>query len=123
MLRRGTVAQLVQPSKHKTTKAPEATDIPAAVQELVEQHSDIFVEPKELTPQREYDHSIPLIPGVKLVNVKPYRYNPAQKDEIERQVKEMLLNGVIQPSVSPFASPVLLVKKKDGSWRFCVDYR
>jgi hypothetical protein len=45
------------------------------------------------------------------------------KDEIERQVKELLLAGHITLSTGPYASPVLLVQKKDGSWRFCVDYR
>lgn len=59
---------------------------------------------------------------MKPVNVKPYRYAPTQKDEIERQIQEMLINGIIRPSQSPYASLVLLVKKKDGSWRFCVDY-
>jgi hypothetical protein len=57
------------------------------------------------------------------VNSRPYRYSPFHKNEIEKQVKALLESGLIVPSVSPFASPVLLVKKKDGSWRFCVDYR
>lgn len=63
------------------------------------------------------------MPGATLVNVRAYRYSPAQKDEIEKQLADMLQNGIIKPSDSPYASPVLLVKKKDGSWRFCVDYR
>jgi hypothetical protein len=57
------------------------------------------------------------------VNSRPYRYSPFHKDEIERQVNALLEVGLITPSVSLFASPFLLVKKKDGSWKFCVDYR
>lgn len=57
------------------------------------------------------------------VNSRPYRYSPLHKDEIERHVSEMLASGLIKVSTSPFASPVLLIQKKDGSWRFCVDYR
>lgn len=57
------------------------------------------------------------------MNARPYRYSPLHKDEIERQVKELLTTGFITTSNSPFASPVLLVQKKDGTWRFCIDYR
>jgi hypothetical protein len=54
---------------------------------------------------------------------KPYHYSPHHKTEIEQQVQELLQSGFITHSKSPFASPVLLVKKKDGTWRLCVDYR
>lgn len=103
----------------QTTTPPELPE----VQELLEQFADVFQQPTELPPERFYDHQIPLIPGAAPVNSKPYRHSRQHKDEIEKQVKELLAAGLITHSTSPFASPVLLVLKKDGSWRFCVDYR
>jgi len=76
-----------------------------------------------LSPQRRIDHAISLFPNSHPVNVRPYRYPHAQKLEIEQQVRKMLEFEWIQPSTSPFSLPVLLLKKKDGTWRMCVDYR
>jgi hypothetical protein len=83
----------------------------------------VFQPPTNLPPERDCDHVIPLVPGAKPIHIIPYKYPPSLKDEIEKQVAEMLLKGIIQPSTSAFSSPILLVKKKDGSWRFYVDYR
>ncbi|XP_027083512.2 uncharacterized protein [Coffea arabica] len=97
--------------------------IPAEMRSLLDQFKGVFAEPQGMPPRRSHDHSIPLKQGAIPFQVRPYRCPYVQKTEIERLVKEMLQMGIIQPSNSHFASPVLLVKKKDGSWRFCVDYR
>ena len=55
--------------------------------------------------------------------MKPYRYPHYQKQEIEKVVDEMLRQGIIQVSCSPYSSAIMLVKKNDGTWQFCVDYR
>ncbi|XP_056695073.1 uncharacterized protein [Spinacia oleracea] len=84
----------------------------------------VFEDPVELPPLRGvFDHPIPLLPDSTPVNIRPYRYPLKQRDIIEQLVQEMLDRGIIQTSASPFASPVVLVVKKDGTWRLCVDYR
>ena len=90
---------------------------------LINSFQDLFKEPKGLPPSRAHDHYIPLVPRSGLVSVRPYRYPHFQKKEIERQVEEMLKSGIVRLSNSPCSSPVLLVKKSDGSWRICIDYR
>lgn len=95
--------------------------VPLEVQSLVEEFQDIFEEPIGLPPHRRHDHHIPLLQGSQPVNQRGYKVPYIHKLEIEKQVQEMLNTGVIQVSTSPFASPVILVKKKDNSWRMCVD--
>lgn len=74
-------------------------------------------------PSRECDHKIPLMNSQVFVNSRPYRYPFYQKNEIERQIKEMLVVGIIRDSSNFFVSPVILVCMADGSWRLYVDYR
>lgn len=97
--------------------------LPAFVQALVDSYGDLFAEPSGLPPSRAFDHTIPLLLGTQPFRLWPYRYTPAQKDEIEKQVAQLLSHNMIKESSSPFASPVLLVKKKTGEWRLCVDFR
>ncbi|WVZ49317.1 hypothetical protein U9M48_000686 [Paspalum notatum var. saurae] len=90
---------------------------------LLQQFEPVFLEPQGLPPARPYDHRIHLLPGTAPVAVRPYRYPQLQKDELERQCADMLAQGIIRPSTSPFSAPMLLVRKADKSWQFCVDYR
>ncbi|RVX10301.1 Retrovirus-related Pol polyprotein from transposon 17.6 [Vitis vinifera] len=93
------------------------------LQKMLQAFADVFEEPTGLPPVRDYDHQIDLKDEAGPINCRPYRYAAVQKDAIEKLIGEMLHVGVIRQSRSPYASPVVLVKKKDGSWRLCVDYR
>jgi transposase InsO family protein len=91
--------------------------------EVLEAFAAVFAEPTGLPPARARDHSIVLKPGAAPVAVRPYRYPAAHKDELERQCEAMMAQGIVRRSYSAFSSPVILIKKPDGTWRFCVDYR
>ncbi|KAL4558953.1 hypothetical protein LXL04_031079 [Taraxacum kok-saghyz] len=121
-LRREKQGILVELSSTETEEKPHM-GAPTFLQPLLDRYHDIFNEPEGLPPKRRNDHQITLKTGSAPVNVRPYRYPHFQKGEIEKMIREMLSTGIIQTSNSPYSSPVLLVKKKDRSWRFCVDYR
>ncbi|WVZ70922.1 hypothetical protein U9M48_019551 [Paspalum notatum var. saurae] len=95
--------------------------IPPAVSNLLQEYADVFPKdlPPGLPPLRGIEHQIDLIPGAQLPNRAPYRTNPDETKEIRRQVRALLDKGYI-PLVRFL---VLLVPKKDGSWRMCVDRR
>jgi len=79
--------------------------------------------PHGLPPKRSIRHKIDLIPSATLPNKLAYRMNPQETQEAQRQVDELLAKGLIRESFSPCVVPALLVPKKDGSMRMCVDSR
>ena len=89
--------------------------VPETINELLQKYESLFLEPVSLPPQRKHDHRIPLKEGVGPVTIRPYKHSTLQKDVVERMTKELLEARFIQHNNSPFSSPVILVKKKDGS--------
>ncbi|GKE68739.1 putative reverse transcriptase domain-containing protein, partial [Tanacetum coccineum] len=74
-------------------------------------------------PARQVEFQIDLVPGAAPVARAPYRLAPSKMKELAEQLEELSDKGFIRPSSSPWGAPVLFIKKKDGSFRMCIDYR
>ena len=90
----------------------------------MEKNLDVFPEDLPgLPPDRNLEFTIKVIPGTVPISKAPYRMAPIELTKLKKQLQEYLDKSFIRPSVSPWGAPVLLVKKKDGSRRMCVDDR
>ena len=79
--------------------------------------------PKGRPPKREVEFEIKTEEGAVPPNKPPYRLSPKEHEELQAQIDDLLAQGHIRPSQSPYGAPVLFVPKKDGRWRMCIDYR
>ncbi|GJW54673.1 hypothetical protein Tco_0098758 [Tanacetum coccineum] len=91
---------------------------------IVREFPEVFPEDLHgLPPVRQVEFQIDLIPGTTLVARAPYRLAPSEMQELSNQLQELSDRCFIRPSTSPWGAPVLFVKKKDGSFRMCINYR
>ncbi|KAJ9519152.1 hypothetical protein QJQ45_007721 [Haematococcus lacustris] len=108
---------------------PEVTphDLPDAIKaqldSLLAEYSDVFTPLTGLPPDRPVGHTIPLEPGNRPPATPMYRLSKPEHDELKQQIQDLLAKGMIEPSSSPYAAPVLFVQKKSGELRMCIDYR
>ncbi|GJU20346.1 putative reverse transcriptase domain-containing protein [Tanacetum coccineum] len=111
---------------HVTTKEIEDKSEEKRLEDvpIVQDFPEVFPEDLPgLPPTRQVEFQIDLVPGAAPVARAPYRLAPSEMKELSEQLKELSDKGFIRPSSSPWGAPVLFVKKKDGSFRMCIDYR
>ncbi|GJX40914.1 putative reverse transcriptase domain-containing protein [Tanacetum coccineum] len=107
---------------HVTEKEPKEKrleDVP-----VIRDYPEVFPDDLPgLLPPRQVEFKIELVPGASPVARTPYRLAPSEMKELADQFQELLEKGFIRPSSSPWGAPVLFVKKKDGSFWICINYR
>jgi hypothetical protein len=119
------VLMIVKQKEEDISDALSGCD-PGHKQELVKiisNYDELFQEPTGFPPKREVEHEIYLQQDAPLPNIGMYRSSVLENAEIKKQVQELLDKGIIRPSSSPCGSPIVLVPKKDGTWRMCIDFR
>ena len=106
-----------------TNKLDES--LPSVVVSLLQEYKDVFPNdvPSGLPPIRGIKYQIDFVSGATIPNRPAYKSDLKETKELQRQVEELLTKGHVRESMSPCAVSVLLVPKKDGTWRMCVDCR
>jgi hypothetical protein len=104
-----------------TTDLGSAFDV--QLRDLVQSKEAVFSTPSGLPQNVALHPVVPLYQGSPATYSKPYRLSPLEEQEVDKQIADLLAKGFIEPSCSPFGSPVLFVQKKDGTLRMCIDYR
>ncbi|GJV65330.1 putative reverse transcriptase domain-containing protein [Tanacetum coccineum] len=113
------LAQVTSKKAEDKSEERRLEDVP-----IVREFPKVFPEDLPgLPPARQVEFQIDLVPGAAPVARAPYRLAPAEMQELSTQLQELSDKGFIRPSSSPWGAPVLFVKKKDGSFRMCIDYR
>ncbi|GJW12670.1 putative reverse transcriptase domain-containing protein [Tanacetum coccineum] len=113
------LAQVTVKENKDESKEKRLEDVPT-----VRDFPEVFPEDLPgLPPIRQVEFQIDLVPGAAPVARAPYRLAPSEMEELSTQLQELSDKGFIRPSSSPWGAPVLFVKKKDGSFRMCIDYR
>ncbi|GJS47202.1 putative reverse transcriptase domain-containing protein [Tanacetum coccineum] len=113
------LAQIFAKKEEDKSERKQIEDVP-----IVRDFPEVFPEDLPgLPPTRPVEFQIDLIPGAAPVARAPYRLAPSEMKELSEQLQELSDKGFIRPSSSPWGAPVLFVKKKDGSFRMCIDYR
>nr|GEU40990.1 putative reverse transcriptase domain-containing protein [Tanacetum cinerariifolium] len=113
------LAQISAKKEEDMSEGKQLKDVP-----VIRDYPEVF--PKDLSglpPARPVEFQIDLIPGAAPVARAPYRLAPSKMKELSEQLQELSKKGFIRPSSLPWGSPILFVKKKDGSFRMCIDYR
>jgi hypothetical protein len=118
---------MLRPQGKKKTVATTSKQGSSARQQqmdkVVEEYRDIFTLAAGVPLHSQVKHPIDLTLGALLHNGPIYRCSVRDDNEIKRSIQELLQKGHIQPSSSPYGSPIVLVQKKDGTWRLYIDYR
>ncbi|GJS90852.1 putative reverse transcriptase domain-containing protein [Tanacetum coccineum] len=112
------LAQVTKKEIENESEEKRLEDVPT-----VRDFPEVFLEDLPgLPPTRQVKFQIDLVPGAALVARAPYRLAPSELQELSTQLQELSDKGFIRPSSSPWGAPVLFFKKKDGSFRMCIDY-
>nr|GFC55253.1 putative reverse transcriptase domain-containing protein [Tanacetum cinerariifolium] len=113
------LANITSTKDEDKSKGKQLEDVP-----IVQEFLEVFPEDLPgIPPTRQVEFQIDLVPGAAPVARAPYRLAPSEMKELADQLQELTDKGFIRPSFSPWGALVLFVKKKDGSFRMCIDYR